>query len=122
MGNDTQNRKPASLKDAMAYVGNLSGVLSLGVLIWRGGAMAQTQSDHGRRIEMIEKHAVLQINEHIALDTERVNNLKERTRAVEAAVLTLPEIKTDVAIIKVRLTELIDHVNRDVMKAQTAKQ
>jgi len=123
MSNDQQYQKKNSIvKEAIGVFGNLSGMLSLAVLIWRGGAMAQVQQDHSRRLETIEKHSVMQITEHVALDNERVNNLKERTRAVEAAVLTLPEIKQDVAIIKVRLTELIDHVNRDSMRQQTTKQ
>jgi hypothetical protein len=101
------------LTEIFNFVGGISGLLSIGLLIFRGGALLQVVSDHDRRIIQMENGGSSLAREHIKLDDERVATLKDRTSKLEAVMALIPNIERDVAVMRVQIDALLKALERD---------
>ena len=101
------------LTEIFNFVGGISGLLSIGLLVFRGGALLQTINDHDRRIVQMEIGGSSLAREHIKLDDERVATLKDRTAKIEAVMASIPNIERDVAVLRVQIDALLKALERD---------
>lgn len=106
------NKRGAGLREVFNFIGGVSGLLSIVVLIWKGGALAQTVADHDRRISVFEVHGSVGLTEHVKYDDERVSNLKDRVTRVETALLNLAEMQKDIAVMAVQVGQIQKTVER----------
>ena len=88
------------------FLGGVSGLLSLALIIWNGGTLWQMVHDHGRRIDSIEQSGSSGLREHVKEDTERVRDLQDRMKRQEEVSLRVVELSGDVKVISVKLDAL----------------
>jgi hypothetical protein len=113
MSNEQTGKKRADMvKEVFNLIGGLSGLLSIALLIFKGGVLLQTVDDHDRRIVQMEQGGSSLAREHIKLDDERVQNLKERTARLEAIMASIPNIERDVAVMRVQVENLVKAMDR----------
>lgn len=105
--------KRTFLTSAFNLVGGVSGLLSLGLLVWNGGNLWRQVQEHERRLGNIEVGGSNRLQVHEGLDNERINELKNsrddmarRVAKMEDAVLSLIEMRGDVKSINARLDGL----------------
>lgn len=114
-------RTKSALERVFNYVSGLSGLLSIALLVWKGGFLWNTVFDsHERRITAIEQGGSRGLEVHVKQDDERVADLRSRTGRLEEAVLQFSEIKKDVAVLNVKLDSLKDKLEDQlVIQKQT---
>ena len=101
MSNENGVKKRADMvKEIFNLIGGLSGLLSIALLVFKGGVLLQTVDDHDRRIGVMEQGGSSMAREHIKLDDERVQSLKDRTAKLEAIMSSIPNIERDVAVMR----------------------
>lgn len=105
--------KRTFLTSAFNLVGGVSGLLSLGLLVWNGGNLWRQVQEHERRLGSIEVGGSNRLQVHEGLDNERINDLRvsrddsnRRMLKLEDAILALAEIRGDVKTINTRLDML----------------
>lgn len=105
--------KRTFLTSAFNLVGGVSGLLSLGLLVWNGGNLWRQVQEHERRLGSIEVGGSNRLQVHEGLDNERINDLRvsrddsnRRMLKLEDAILALAEIRGDVKTINTRLDTL----------------
>jgi hypothetical protein len=113
MSNENGGKKRADMvKEIFNLIGGLSGLLSIALLVFKGGVLLQTVDDHDRRIGVMEQGGSSMAREHIKLDDERVTSLKERTAKLEAIMSSIPNIERDVAVLRVQIEGLVKALDR----------
>lgn len=106
-------------KDFMArvfsFLGGLSGLLSIALIIWKGGVLWQMVGDHERRINVVETSGSRRLGEHEREDDQRVNDMRQRITHQEdigARVMDgLADIRGDVKVIKATLDDMKAKMN-----------
>ena len=83
---------------------------NLGILIWKGGAMANslTTSTHnletlGAKVEQIEREGTAGLKGHTALNDANFNGLDKRVLNLENVVTRFSSIEADIREIKTRI-------------------
>lgn len=93
--------KPKSvIVGAFNFLGGLGGLISICLLVWRGGALVQTVNDHGRRIDNIELGGSIGLREHVKLDDERVADIKLQTARLTNITDKQTDALADIRVIK----------------------
>lgn len=76
---------------------------TLGVLIWRGGAIAQTVATDSERISRIESSGSGKLQAHESMDDVRVAGLDKRLSNVEQSMATISAMQADIREIRTRI-------------------
>ena len=95
-----------SIGQAFNAIGGVSGLLAISLVVWKGGAISQTVSDHDRRLAIVEVRGSQGLGEHVKYDDERVTNLNKRVDRTETLVTGLIALQTDVAVMGERVTQI----------------
>lgn len=93
-------------------LGGMSGLLAIGLVVWKGGALAQTVIDHGRRLDSIESSGSVGLREHVKLDDERVKEMQVRISTSEAVAGKVTELVGEVRVINVKLDALKEQLQK----------
>lgn len=100
------------------FLGGLSGLISIGLIIWKGGILVATVDNHGKRLDNIEMGGSIGLREHVKLDDERINDIKQRqvdqaSRIThqEETVTRLMELYGEVKVINTKLDALKETMN-----------
>ena len=112
-------RSTFAIREVFNLIGGVSGLLSIGLLVFKGGAITQVVTEHERRIEWVERNGSASLGEHVKYDDERVKNLNERVIRVEGYLAVLPAVQRDVAVMDVKLDTLIKAVDASILKPKT---
>ena len=109
---EVKSNRANMVKEIFNLIGGLSGLLSIALLVFKGGVLLQTVNDHDRRIVQMENGGSSMAREHVKLDDERVTSLKERTAKLEAIMASIPNIERDVAVLRVQIDGLVKVLDR----------
>ena len=109
---ESKSNRANMVKEIFNLIGGLSGLLSIALLVFKGGVLLQTVDDHGRRISTMENGGSSLAREHIKLDDERVTNLKERTAKLEAIMSSIPNIERDVAVMRRDIDSIVKALDK----------
>lgn len=60
------------------FLGGVSGLISIALIVWKGGAIVNTIEIHGRRLDTIEANGSIGLREHVKMDDERVSDIRQR--------------------------------------------
>lgn len=71
-------QRKSLIVSTLNFLGGLSGLLSLALLVWKGGMIAQMVAQHETRIGLIESGGSGTVREHVKEDNERIGDLKLR--------------------------------------------
>jgi hypothetical protein len=103
-------------------IGGVSGLLSIVLLVWRGGALVQQVNDHDRRIVAVEQFGSSALGTHVKYDDERVQTLKERTLRLENILVALPDLQREVAVVNVKMDGLQKTLDEYIKRILAEKQ
>lgn len=99
----------------LSLISNLSGLLSIALIIWKGGVLWQMVVEHERRLNGIEIGGSVGLREHVKLDDERVRELKEHQdldqRVRERLLIEVGDLSADVKIINAKLDNISERIN-----------
>lgn len=113
------------LTKVAVWAGLLVSLSTLGMFLWRGGALAntleRTVSDQAllvSKVQALENSATTGAKEYMAADNARQRETDSRLARLEAAVLDLAQIKADVAVMKRQM----DGIEQTIRMVHGAKQ
>lgn len=95
---------------ASAIISIIGTLITVGTVVFGGGALYQQVSANEMRLTHIESRGSVSFNKHEALDDERERALASRVSRLEAAIENLSELRADIREIKTELK------NRGAMK------
>jgi hypothetical protein len=95
----------------MNMLGGMSGLLSIALIVWKGGVLYQHVDDHERRLAIMESGGSIGLREHVKQDDERVNELRLRVVHQEEVSASLLELKGDVKVLNVKMDSIKDQLN-----------
>ena len=97
------------------WAGLLVSLSTLGLLLWRGGALSntlqRTVSDQAllvSKVAALESSATTGAKEYMAADTARQRETDSRLARLEAAMTDLSQMKADIAVVKVQTASLVN--------------
>lgn len=82
--------------DLHTWLNTLATFITIGTVIFFGGALWSTVQQHGARIDVLEAKGSSALQAHVALDDERVSNVR----------LNITEMKNDLRQINSKLDEI----------------
>jgi hypothetical protein len=91
------------LQVAATSLSMVIGFISIGLVVFKGGALVHEVQNHENRILTIEARGSPPIAEHIKLDDERNSNVKERLSRVESAVIVISTLQVEIGRIEEKL-------------------
>ncbi len=98
------------------FLGGLSGLLSIALIIWKGGVLWQMVADHDRRITNVEQRGSIGLIEHVKLDDERVGAIKSeqaQDREIRQRLLeSVNSVVSDVKVINTKLDAIKEQINK----------
>lgn len=89
-----------------AFIGAITGLLALALVIFKGGMLVQTISDHDSRIKVVEQAGTLAAQMHIRVDDDRDKDMQARLSKMESIMTTIIETRADVRVMSVKLDTL----------------
>lgn len=103
-----------AMKSALTFLSNLSGLLAIALVIWKGGALAEQVSGHEIRIGKIEAVGSIGLQKHEAKDDERVDIMKAQLASLQREYI---ETRESLYTINIRigvLGEKIDNIKEQL--------
>lgn len=117
-------QRKSAIVGLLNLLGGMGGLLSIVLIIWKGGALAQRVDDHSRRLDQIELGGSIGLREHVKMDDERVSDIKQRQVDVtqrlahqDETLTKLTELFGDVKVINVKL----DAINEKIASVTNGK-
>ena len=112
------NGEPKALfASTFNFLGGISGLISIVIIIWKGGALNQKVESHETRIGNIEQTGSIGLREHVKGDDERVADMRLRETDMalrithqEELTAKLTELFGDVKVINVKLDALKEQI------------
>jgi hypothetical protein len=86
-----------------SYVSVFCSVLTVAFVVWRGGELANTISEHDRRLAVVEHEGSISMQKHAAEGKAVEQALRERLNRLEIIAECIPEIRIDIREIKTEL-------------------
>ena len=103
------------LAKLFSFIGGLSGLLSIALIIWKGGVLWQMVVEHDRRIVSIENGGSMGLREHVKLDDERVGAMQrgitEQREAQNKLLSQVGDLATDVKVINAKLDSIKEQIS-----------
>lgn len=90
----------------------ITGAMSVSVIIWKGGSMAQMLTAHEVRLMKIESAGSPTLDTHIKVDDERERNLKERMTKLEDIFKVALDMRSEMSRLSQQLTDLKEAMNK----------
>ena len=90
----------------------ITGGASVGILVWKGGAMAHMIDTHEERLKSIEMRGSPTMDTHVKLDDEREKRTKERLEQLEKIYAVALDMRSDLS----RLTQKVDDLKEQLLK------
>ena len=101
------------MRGMATWLSVLCSLITAGIVVWRGGALANMVESHERRVLEIELHGSPGLREHVKEDDERVKGLVARVDRAEDTMKLLGEMKADIREIKTELRLISAHNDRN---------
>lgn len=96
------------------FIGGVSGLLSIVLIIWKGGVLWQMVSDHDRRIGDMERGGSVGLREHVKLDDERVREIQAQQafdREIRQRLLAdMSEMRSEVRVVSAKLDSIKEQI------------
>lgn len=105
------------LQMAMLVLGVLTGSSSLGILVWKGGALVNDHEQLKLRVAVIEANGSRNVGEHIKVDDLREKLTNDRLTKLETIADLIPELSQKIAVMNYKLDDIKTSV--DDHKKQT---
>lgn len=107
------------LKDVFHFAGNAAGLLSLLIVVFKGGAlvsdiqhMNQRQEITDRRIDAMEQGGSAALREHTKMDDERVSDIRMRTQRLEDMLIRFSEVSADVKVLNTKVDSIKEQLSK----------
>lgn len=94
-----------------AFIGAITGLLALALVIFKGGMLVQTISDHDGRLKVVEQAGTLAAQMHIRVDDDRDKEIQTRIAKMESVMTTIIETRADVRIMSIKIDTLAESLN-----------
>lgn len=81
-------------------------VVGIAALVFYGGSMWKTVAQHEERLTVLERSGTPPLQRHEAMDTERIDSLRQRISTVENALIVVADMRGDLKVIQSKLDKL----------------
>lgn len=102
------------VKSIFNVVGGVGGLLAISIVIWKGGALYARDLQQETRLCVLEKEGSATLQSYIKVEEERYGFLRDRVKMLEAVLIILPDVKTDVAVLNVKMDAVQKTLDRIV--------
>lgn len=92
--------KLSTLHHVAIWLGAATSVITLCIVIWKGGMLNERVDTDSKRIDRLEQQGSAGLQAHEGLDDQRIADIKERLAKAETGLLVMGQIRADVAEIK----------------------
>lgn len=99
-------------RDWHTWLNTLGTFVTLGTLVFYGGALWSTVGNHESRITHIETAGSNRLMAHEAADTVEMNAMKARVTNVEKAFDIITAVLGDIRVINTKLDKLSEDLNQ----------
>lgn len=101
-----------AIEHISTLIGILTGSISIGLVILKGGGLVQKVDAHETRLSSIEARGSPPIAEHIKLDDEREARTRADIKDIKDAAMKMIELSAKVDVLSVKLDNLQDQLKR----------
>lgn len=112
-------RQKTLAQSVFSFLGGVSGLISIGLIVWKGGilwSVVETHTEklatHERRFESIESSGSMGLREHVKLDDVRVAELQAEQKNQREVSNKVIELVGEVKLVNFKLDELKAQIMR----------
>ena len=99
------NERKSMVTQIASAVSTVSGLASIAIIVFYGGALAETVKVHEARIGAIEAKGSRSAESHIMLDDARDDRIQARISFLESELKPIPRIEAKLDSLKEKLDE-----------------
>lgn len=103
------------------FLGGVSGLLSICVVFWRGGAIEKQVDVTAKDVTEIRQTGSAGLREHVKMDDERVMDLARRMGQLEDYVKQAVDLKIEVRVLGSKLDNIATRLERMEQNAAVIK-
>lgn len=96
----------ATISAASTFIGGLAGLVSIGLVVFYGGALVEKVRGLDNRLTEIEKYAAPITREHMRMDDQRDLALESRVTRLEEMRTAIAEIKSQLSINTLKIDDI----------------
>lgn len=100
------------------FIGGVSGLISIAIILLKGGMLLQKVDGHETRLNNIEATGSIGLREHVKMDDERVTDVRNRTARLEDAMMKLVDLNADVKVLNAKVDSLKEQLSKAEVRAK----